>query len=108
MLVVLKIYALQKLTKGQTAAVWQEAQLPVLLSSCGVPNICKIHWAFQQHGVLVLVQQYCERVPLWPFTPMAFPLRLYSQMPQNGPRLHKGVTGTCSQQLLYRHSYRNK
>lgn len=63
MLVVLKVYASHKLSRSQTSAAWQEAQLPVLLTSCGVPNICKVHWAFQQHGVIVVVQQYCERAP---------------------------------------------
>ena len=63
MLVVLKIYSSEKLSRSQTAAAWQEAQLPVLLTSCGVPNICKVHWAFQQRGVIVVVQQYCERAP---------------------------------------------
>jgi serine/threonine protein kinase len=62
MLVALKIYSSPKLSRSQTAAAWQEAQLPVLLASCGVPNICKVHWAFQQRDVIVVVQQYCERV----------------------------------------------
>lgn len=71
MLVILKIYASAKLNRSQTAAAWQEAQLPVLLTSCGVPNICKVYWAFQQCGVIVLVEQYCERAPFTAVQPMA-------------------------------------
>ena len=61
-LVVLKVYALNRLSLSQSAAAWQEAQLPVLLASSGVPHICKVHWAFQQCNLIVIVQQYCERV----------------------------------------------